>query len=91
MNTPIKAPGALRSNAGDLLTKSTMNLEAQVLGSEHDSSVRIVLTDILPGGSEMEVTLDPEQAATFAVSLNNAAKAALATQTEAVEQGRSGE
>ena len=32
----------------------------------------------------------PEQAAAFAVSLNNAAKAALVTQSDAVEQERVG-
>jgi hypothetical protein len=77
MHTPMTAPGALRSNAGDLLVKSTMSLEAQTSGENRDASVRIVLSDTLPGGSEMEVTLKPEQAAAFAVSLNNAAKAAL--------------
>jgi hypothetical protein len=86
----MTAPGALRSNAGDLLVRSTMSLEAQTLGVDRASSVRIVLTDTLPGGSEMEVILDPEQAAAFAVSLNNAAKAALVTRSDAVEQERVG-
>jgi hypothetical protein len=36
----------------------------------------------------MEVTLEPEQAAAFAVSLNSAAKAALASQTESLKQGQ---
>ena len=83
MNPPMRAPGTLRSNAGDLLTSSTMSLEAQALGTADGSSVRIVLTDILPGGSEMEVTLDPEQAANFAVSLNHVAKAAMAIRSSA--------
>jgi hypothetical protein len=89
MNSLMTAPGALRSNTGDLLVSSTMSLEAQTLGADRASSVRIVLTDTLPGGSEMEVTLKPEQAAAFAVSLNNAAKAALETQ-DLVEQERGG-
>jgi hypothetical protein len=36
----------------------------------------------------MEVTLEPEQAAAFAVSLHNAANAASAIQTESPTQGR---
>jgi hypothetical protein len=67
-----------------------MSLDAQSLEADKVSSVRIVLSDTLPGGSEMEVTLEPEQAAAFAVSLHEAAKTARAAQAEALDQGRLG-
>src|SRR4051812_45163735 len=78
MEKPMKAPGALRSNDGDVMTRSTMSLEAHALDGERAKTVRIVMTDTLPGGSEMEVTLEPEQAANFAVSLRDVAKSAMA-------------
>jgi hypothetical protein len=77
MDKPMTAPGALRSNGGEVMTRSTMSLEALALEDAHAKSVRIVMTDTLPGGSKMELTLQPEQAADFAVSLHDVAKSAM--------------
>ena len=76
----MTAPGALRSSGGEVMTRSTMSLEAHALGSANAAAVRIVMVDTLPGGSEMEVTFNPEQAASFAFTLHEVARAAMATQ-----------
>ena len=77
MSKTMTAPGALRSNGGEVMTRSTMSLEAHALETGETTAVRIVLADILPGGSEMEVTFDPEQAAFFAARLHDVAKSAM--------------
>ena len=64
------------------MTRSTMSLEAQAFDGVHAKNVRIVMSDTLHGGSEMEVTLDPEQAANFAVSLHEVAKSVMAATRE---------
>jgi hypothetical protein len=87
MEKPMRAPGALRSNDGDVMTRSTMSLEAHAFDGVDAKNVRIVLSDTLPGGSEMEVTLKPEQAANFAVSLHEVAKSAMAAVTTELDGG----
>jgi hypothetical protein len=84
----MTAPGALRSSGGEVMTRSTMSLEAHALGSENAAAVRIVMADTLPGGSEMEVTFEPEQAASFASTLSEVARAAMAKQTGFLEEKR---
>ena len=83
----MKAPGALRSNDGDVMTRSTMSLEAHAFDGIDAKNVRIVLSDTLPGGSEMEVTLGPEQAANFAVALHEVAKSAMSAATTELDGG----
>jgi len=78
MAIPMTAPGTLRSSGGEVMTRSTMSLEAHALDSDNAAAVRIVMVDTLPGGSEMEVTFDPEQAACFASALHEVARAAMA-------------
>src|SRR3954470_10642495 len=75
MNGLMTAPGALRSNGGEIMMRSTMGLEAHALGRDGNGAVRIVMVDALPGGSEMEVTFAPEQAASFASRLHELAAA----------------
>lgn len=82
----MTAPGALRSNGGEVMTRSTMSLEARSLDADHSAAVRIVMADTLPGGSEMEVTFEPEQAASFAASLHEVAKSAMAKRAAGEEQ-----
>ncbi len=69
------------------MTRSTMSLEAHAFVGVDAKNVRIVMSDTLPGGSEMEVTLDPEQAANFAASLHEVAKSAMAGATSELDGG----
>jgi hypothetical protein len=85
MNNLVTAPGALRSNGGEVMTRSTMSLAAHAHENGATSGVRIVMMDMLPGGSEMEVTFDPEQAATFADTLRDVAESMIARQGRAAE------
>jgi hypothetical protein len=89
MEKPMRAPGALRSNDGDVMTRSTMSLEAHALDGVDTKTVRIVLSDTLPGGSEMEVTLEPEEAANFAVSLHEVARSAMNAAASDLDGGTS--
>src|SRR6476620_8374191 len=85
MNGLMTAPGALRSNGGEITMRSTMGLEAHALGN---GAVRIVMVDTLPGGSEMEVTFAPEQAASFASRLHELAAAVVEGQETAAGADR---
>lgn len=85
MNNLMTAPGALRSSGGEVMTRSTMSLTAHAHENGTTTGVRIVMVDTLPGGSEMEVTFDPQQAATFADTLRDVAQSMMAKQGGPVE------
>ena len=68
------------------MTRSTMSLTAHPLQDAHTTAVRIVMMDTLPGGSEMEVTFDLEQAEDFANILRDMAQSMTAKRNLAREE-----